>query len=492
MFEKLCTKPVPEKLNPFRRFPAGKIRLDRGRFLVPRRRTLDLRRFSLMAQMAHNRFERFSRIDNIIHNQDTQRIAYIAMPPNVYPIATLLRIVRFNPKQLDVPDIQPIRQQLRSHEPAPRKCNEGIGRIIPDSKKHLPHIVFECGIVIIKHGAIIAVSKPPFTRPLIRCTAKKVGVMILRIFVPLLYAALFTACLGPGTPEPPAWVAEPPEFNATNVFGVSVADTPDAAYSTAVGGIAATLFKIAEPVVDERFAGSGEAPALKAALRNRLARLDYTRVTRHSQQPMDEQTALMVTMSRTDIAEQFTAWESALHTRLQSMREHAVTLPAYARVSLLGRAHETLPDYKAVLLMGEIVAGNSHTAGWELAERVEDAYSRIKFGLKVAIISDAEAIVFVNPLKQALRAEGLNPIGAPPQGTILLNADSQQSRGDGVVRLTMRLGIMPKANGQACGKMTLFLKGSGPDLDAARRSCAEALSRTLKKTGLFHTVGCDE
>lgn len=316
--------------------------------------------------------------------------------------------------------------------------------------------------------------------------------MILRIFPLLLSAILFTACLTPKTPEPPEWVAEPPEVNATNVFGVSVADTPEAAYRSAVGGIAATLFKAAEPLIAERFPDPGEESALTAAVRSRLARLDYAHVIRLSQQPMEEQTAVMVTLPRADIAEQIAAWESSLQARLQAMREHAVSLPAYARVSVLGRAHETLPDFKAVLLLGELLGDTPRTDGWELAERVEDAYRRIKFGLNVAVISDAEAIVFAEPLKRALRAEGLNPVGVPPQGTILLNADSQQSRGGGVTRLTMRLGITPKAKGQACGGVTLFLKGSGTDLDAARRSCAEALADTLGNAGLFHTVGCDE
>jgi len=313
--------------------------------------------------------------------------------------------------------------------------------------------------------------------------------MRLLLFFPF-FAILLTGCFTPSTPDIPAWVQQPPAPTATTLYGVSVAENFDTALVSATGNIAVTVLKAAQPALETAVEDPRARKTVAAKMQTVLETIRYPDIEVEAKAEMGEEQAVLIRMPRARLASQ-------LADRLQTHREQIETrldahrdAPDFMRLGTLGRADEERPMLLAEITLLETADPAADTTLYRaLSQRIETEFNALKFGASLTVISDANAIVYVEPLKKALRAEGIAPSGSTV-GMILLFADSEQVRSGGRYTVKTRLRLESTAKGKQLAHSEHFLQGSAlSGYDDARRQTGEALGELIEKEGLFHTLG---
>ncbi|MHC3995211.1 hypothetical protein ACXWTF_10310 [Thiomicrolovo sp. ZZH C-3] len=305
----------------------------------------------------------------------------------------------------------------------------------------------------------------------------------------LTVTLLFSGCLAPTPPEVPAWVEHPPPPTATTLYGVSVAKSKEEAYISAIGNIASTMLKGAESDLELRVSDLNERKQITAAMRTVLREIDYPGVTVKEAAEMGEEHAVLITMPRSVLAAQL---DARLKAHRQTIEAHLPVddLPLFARLGKLGAAHEEKPMLLGEVFLLETADPSADTKpAYAFAKETDSAYNALKFGVALSVISDAEAIVYVNTVEQALRSEGMTATGNRI-GLLLLHADSQQERRNGLFSVTMRLRLESVAKGTRFAQNEFFLEAvSAQSFSDAKRRTAEELKKRIRERGLFRTLG---
>lgn len=313
--------------------------------------------------------------------------------------------------------------------------------------------------------------------------------VMIRITMLGLLLAVFTACIGPETPQPPEWVQHPPAPTPTERYGVSVANTLPAATLSAAGGIASGLYEESEPLVLRRFDDPARQKEVLSAIKKVLADLDYSRVTVKASGEMEEQTAVMVTLPRQALATQLQNEVTRQTAELQNVLQTASTQKGFAKIGLLGKSYERLPHFYAWAMLLETETGIEPKEAFTTVNDIETAYIRDCFGVPIAVIGDAEAIFLVKTLQHALRARSLDPSGTPV-GTILLSAQTQKESSGGRITLRTKLLILAQeGDGTSLAEHTVLLKATDTTLEAARVQSAKQLAQMIDNEGLFRILG---
>lgn len=314
--------------------------------------------------------------------------------------------------------------------------------------------------------------------------------MLFRLLLLTVSLFIVSGCLSPEKPMIPEWVQHPPKATATELLGVSVAHSPKEAIVSAAGGIASGVLEAAEPRVEQEVSGNHLRHKTSAEMKAILQKMDYSSVKVKEEVAMDKETAVLVSIQRSTFADE-------LRTRMQALSEKVTgTLnthkndPDYARLGYLGSLHEDRYIYLAHMILLETVDPTADLTVYKTQMKaVEDSFNTLKFGMGVTIISDPNAIVFVETMKMALRAEGINPLGTPA-GTLLLYADSQQDHSGASFTVKTRLRIESTIKGTKIVQSEHFLQAQSSQSYAdASRKTSDALAKIIKYEGLFHTLG---
>lgn len=314
--------------------------------------------------------------------------------------------------------------------------------------------------------------------------------MRVHYFLCLAPVLFFLGCSAPKEPEIPQWVQEPPAATATELYGVSVADTSEEAVLSAAGGVAAVVLNAAAPSADRETADKRLRGEITSGMRQILTRLNYAKITVKERAAMGEKTAVLVAMQRSDFVAQMKQALQARSDALSPAVNAEAGTPAFARLGALGAAHETRPLLLAEILLLETVEPAADTSTYRaLSQKIESDYNALKFDTGITVISDANAIVYVETVKKALRSEGILPEGKPA-GTLLLYADSQQDFAGGIYSVKTRLRIESTVKGEKIAENQLYLQARSPEgYGDARQKTATELVKTIRNGGLFHTLG---
>lgn len=314
--------------------------------------------------------------------------------------------------------------------------------------------------------------------------------MRLNLLILLFVTIVFSGCLTPQTPEVPAWVEHPPAPTATELYGVSVAKSKEEAFLSAIGNIAATILKGAQLPLARHTRDVNERQAITKAMERALQEIDYPDVVLKQEAEMGEEYAVLITMPRAVFAAQIDARLKAHRETLEQQAKTDEHAPLFQKLGKLGAAHEEKPMLLAEVFLLETADPGSDTNPYHaFAEQMDSAYNTLKFGVAVNVISDAEGIVYVDTMEKALRAEGMLPTGNRI-GLLLMHADSQQERRNGLFHVTMRLRLESVAKGEQLARNELFLEAvSSHSFVDARRQTAEGLKKRIRDEGIFHTLG---
>jgi hypothetical protein len=314
--------------------------------------------------------------------------------------------------------------------------------------------------------------------------------MRLKLLALIASALLSAGCFSPETPKTPAWVEHPPAPTAGELYGVSVADTFNDALLSATGNIASTVLKSAEASLEKEVRDEKLRKKSVSAMKTVLQAIDYPGVELKQRVAMGEQSAVLVSMPRSAFSAQILSHLQAHRKRIEDLLAAHTADPAFLRLGLLGRFHEEQPLLQAEITLLETADPSADTKGYRaFSQQIEHDYNALKFGAGVTIISDAGAIAYVAPLKQALRSEGIAASGTRV-GTVLLFGDSQMEHSGGLYSVKTRVRFESTVKGKRIAQSEHFLEArSAKGYDEARRKTAEALLKRIKKEGLFHTFG---
>jgi hypothetical protein len=314
--------------------------------------------------------------------------------------------------------------------------------------------------------------------------------MRLKLLTLFVSALLSAGCFAPETPKIPAWVEHPPAPTATELYGVSVADTFNEAFVSATGNIASTMLLAAEASLEKQTRDENLRKKSAAAMKAVLQEIDYPGVELKERASMGEQSAVLIRMPRRAFSAQISSRLQAHKKRVENhLAAHAAD-STFAHLGLLGSFHEEQPVLLAEIILLETADPSADTTGYRaFMQKIEDDYNALKFGASITIISDANAIVYVDPLKKALISEGIAPSGSPV-GTILLFGDSQKEHSGGRYSVKTRVRFESTVKGERIARKEHFLEAhSANGYEEARRQTADALQKLIKKEGLFHTLG---
>jgi hypothetical protein len=319
---------------------------------------------------------------------------------------------------------------------------------------------------------------------------EKVFFMRQRLLALMVSALLSAGCFSPETPKVPVWVEHPPAPTAGELYGVSVADTFNEALVSATGNIASTMLISAEASLEKKVRDETLRKKSVAAMKSVLQTIDYPGVELKQRAEMGEQSAVLVRMPRSAFAEQILLHLKAHKKRIEDLLAAHTDDPAFVRLGLLGRSHEEQPLLLAEITLLETANPSADTKPYRaFSQQIEDDYNALKFGTSLTIISDADAIVYVAPLKKALRSEGIAASGNQV-GTILLFGDSQREHSGGLYHVKTRVRFESTVKRKRIAQSERFLEArSANGYDEARRKTAESLVKLIKKEGLFHTFG---
>ena len=123
----------------------------------------------------------------------------------------------------------------------------------------------------------------------------------LLLILPFLFVL---GCTAPQQPVVPPWVQQPPVATAEELYGVSVAPTPEAAIVSAAGGIASGVLDAAKPLVTRETGDSQLRSEIVSRMKQVLQSLDYSKIKLKEQSPMEKNTAVLVAMQRSDVIAQ--------------------------------------------------------------------------------------------------------------------------------------------------------------------------------------------
>jgi len=299
-----------------------------------------------------------------------------------------------------------------------------------------------------------------------------------------------TACFAPKTPEVPVWVAEAPIADDAAFYGVSVAATYDEAVASATTNIGAHVFASAEPRLQTGEGDEALRRRIVSQMKTLLRDADFPDVTVKEHAAMDEKTAVMVQMPRKGYAAQLASRLRTQSDAIENAFASSANAPLFFRLGIRGKAYEE----RALLLAESVLLSTADpaadTAGIHaLVRTIASDYNTLKFGTDIGIISDAGAIVYVDTMKKAFRAEGIGTAGSAA-GTLLLYADSQQEHSGGSYHVKTRLRLVSTVDGKPVAQSERYLAArSDEGYSDAREQTAEALARIIKEEGLFHTLG---
>lgn len=304
------------------------------------------------------------------------------------------------------------------------------------------------------------------------------------------FALFISGCLTPETPKTPAWVESPPAATKTELYGVSVSDTPAQAFLSATGGIAATILNDAEPRIKHLSSDTKMRQRIRTAAKAIMGELNYSDIVPKEQATLNQQTAVLVSIPRKTMARQLSSLLKQDEEQIRSSIENSKKHSMLERLGTMGKAYESLPRLLAEIALAEAVDPALESAsGHALAEKIAHDYNAIKFGLNVTVISDAEGIVYVDTLYKALRAQGIVP-GGKQIGTILIYADAQQQHTLNRYEVTMRVRFESTDGDISAAKAEHFLRASSKDsYTEAKKRSATLLAKQIEEKGLFHTLG---
>ena len=325
----------------------------------------------------------------------------------------------------------------------------------------------------------------------------------MRLILLPVIAVLLGGCLTSQPDPAPEWVQKPPAATAQTLYGVSVASTKQEAEASAAGGIASSIFDTAEYRLRQT---SGMAPALSKAMKNVLSSLDYGKAVLVKQSEIEKpadpddtdaetktDTAVLVSIERGEITAQLKTRLESRKARLEQGIETAGKAAAFMQMAQWGLCHEerNLLTAEAVLLETLDPASDSKPYRAFVAE-CETTYNRLKFESSAAVISDANAIVFVDILKKALVAEGISPNGMSGKNAaaVSLLSDRQQNRNGNVFAMTVRIKTATRSDGTEIAASEHFYSAkSRESYDAVQKRIADQLAVSIRSEGLFHILG---
>jgi len=319
-------------------------------------------------------------------------------------------------------------------------------------------------------------------------------------------AFLFILFAGCATSEPekpaiPEWMIHPPKSTADTLYGVGAGKSPDAAVGQALGSIAGQLYIHVESSItksDHAIRFSGDETTRQEVLgfvKEEVKSLDFSTAKVTKNALVEEEYIVLASLDRKLL---FTQQKVKLDTQVSEIEMALTAVEKRSAFEHFVQLHHAHQQRETILAHMEILHAIDNTflikRYAQFIDQIDQEYDTLKQNLHVQIISDAKAINFVTPIKNALSAEGIKVNNSLKQDgnvvSILLSASSQQDTVSQKKIVKIRLNISIKNTRQRLASATHTLHGKSTDSYAqARYQAADHLKNKIDSIGIFSVLG---
>ena len=321
----------------------------------------------------------------------------------------------------------------------------------------------------------------------------------MRFFHHIIFLSLvllMAGCLTPDTPKTPDWVEHPPEATPQELYGVSVASSLPKTVLSAIGGLATSVYDAAQEPLKAYPLDQQQKHLTQKAMKNVLASLDYDGIEVKQEVKMGKNVAVMIAMERADLIAQLSKKLQAHIDRLEAEIIANTDVPFFRQLAVLGKVNEEHPAILAQIVLLQTADPFADIKPYlAFIKKTKNSYSHLKFTASVTVISDANAIALVEPLKKAFIAEGIKTANIPDRtndkrGTVLLQADRQREKTAGGYALKIRLQLKTKTASETIATSEHYYQAvSRKSYKDAETIIAKTFASDIRENGLFHVLG---
>ena len=327
----------------------------------------------------------------------------------------------------------------------------------------------------------------------------------MKHFLPLFLFSLFLiGCATPQEPkkvELPTWMVKPVKDTKEIYYGVGAGKSAEDAVVQALSSISAHLYvrienSMKQPESFIRFIGDETTKKnVLSFIKSELKSLDYTHFKVVDSLFVDQEFVVLLSMKRallfTQEEKEFNTQISKLETEVLARKEHS-SFEYFVELHRTQKQREFLLSQISILhtLNSAFVSKRYQT----FINQIDEQYSTSKEKLQMQLISDAKAIYFVEPIKNALDAEGIkvNKSLTNRQDivTVLLSATTQQDEKRKKKVIKTRLNITTKETQKELSSTTHTLHGeSYGSYTEARSETSDHLKNKIDSLGIFTVLG---
>jgi len=339
----------------------------------------------------------------------------------------------------------------------------------------------------------------------------------------LLLSLLFIfIIIGCGQPEPeayPEWYTNPPKTTTSTLYSIAIDTNETTAKHSAELVLRSELLK----GVQKDFTSKNhpinqlytkkDLPELKKALKYHAARLRFedTTIEEVALKPEDEtgsntanndedapKITTMVLIS-VDSETLFKSTKKTLNAKITlfqqrlSISQQQSALHAYMVLKEIQNQKTSIVFHAELLRI--LDPSFSNKKYFKFLYEMDSLYEILKKEINLSIISDANAISFVKPIKKALKAQGLQvssmKMNAPRSYKLLLTSAVKNDTlyGFKVQRIQITSRLQKKSKQEVAKNVTVFEGKSRYDAKDARKHALEQYKTQIKQQGIFTILG---
>ncbi len=320
----------------------------------------------------------------------------------------------------------------------------------------------------------------------------------------LLFLFLFlTGCATTGSTETkiPDWIANPVKNTPEKLYASGAGSSPDAAFIQALGTISSQLYVTIKSSMNKRnhpIRLSGDETTRQGVLRitkSNIQQFDFSNYNVEEAFGVDTEYVALISMDRKLL---YTQQKTKLDTQLSQIEATLSTAETETSFDHFVQLYHAHKQRKNILSQMEILyAINSDFSPQRyqsFIDRIDQQYNAFKQGLHIRLVSGANAIYFLTPIKNALNAEGMKVNNTQQEDdkvvTVLLSATSQQDETQQHKIVKIRLNISVKNTKKTLASATHVLHGQSSDnYNKARTQAVGHLKNKINSIGIFTMLG---
>jgi len=317
----------------------------------------------------------------------------------------------------------------------------------------------------------------------------------------VLTLLLLTGCTQPQKVHMPEWIIQPPQDTTHKLYGTGAGNTVDAAKLQALSSIAAHIYifiKTSMNTPEHFIQFEGDETTRKRVLKRvkvQVKNLNFTGYSVEDKAQINQQQLLLASIDRPLLFSREKKRLDAKVSAFKSTIAQGQSAPSFEQFIQRRHLNQHREAIMATLeILHALDAKFDAKEAYSLLQANDRKYSALKQSFQIQLMSDASAIAFITPLKEALLAEGIAVNTSHQDNTdkivVLLSATSTKKQTLHAKYLKTELNIITKDGDKTLGSSLHFLHGtSSESFSFAKKDAVKHLTNKIDSVGIFTVLG---